>query len=410
MSLIIATKNRDMAAWRAAEEFSANFREALLERTQYLLADEIEALFSEVESILEEGAAAHDRALSKMREMTAVASNCSDTASLKKIVHDFQREVFSFFTLNRSAPAYYTLQSDFIEAVAASAVRIASRKTALLSFLERPLALLAVGDGGNSEFSPGGRLELIMVYDESIQPYESELFGAALHDAFIECGLSPDDSVTPLKPEWRMTETYLFSRFSTESTEEAEKPPSALYRILNHRILYGNGDFGKRLKVELAGNIYSRMNFLLMLIARLHAMNSGITLMGGVRLEKTGVGRGRFRLYENAILPLCDSVTALAILKGESAETVPGKIRGLLSNGYLGVDIAERALKAWHNLHEQRISLVAADCELTAYDTQYLDFHGLSEAAQHEFRDSLESVSMLSRQALTICTAWMEKR
>ena len=93
MGLIIATKNRDMAAWRAAEEFSANFREALLERTQYLLADEIEALFSEVESILEEGAAAHDRALSKMREMTAVASNCSDTASLKKIVHDFQREI-----------------------------------------------------------------------------------------------------------------------------------------------------------------------------------------------------------------------------------------------------------------------------------------------------------------------------
>lgn len=411
MALVISVKNRDISNWRAAGEFAVKFREALLGQTANLLSDEVENLFLDVENTLEQGAAAHDQALLRMREMMALASRTYDPAALRKIVNDFQAEISCFFSWNRSATAYFRLQAEFYEALAVAVVKISRQKAGLSDILDQPLALIALGDGGRDEFSIKGKLQLLLIHDDTMSLESAALLGETLHATFLECGLLPDDLISSRHVPWRSTKKELIGRLINSTKGGSPKELQELIALVDQRLLYNENDFGAELRNECLKLISGSHSAVLMLVERLHALNSGIGLMGGVRLEKSGPGRGKFRLCANALQPLSYAVAALSLLKEETSFATPDRIRGLLLKGHLDVETAERLLNAWHNFNEHRAVLEAQNhVDGVNIDEFYLDYSTMEESAQQEFKNSLEATAALLRHVFITFNSWEESR
>lgn len=410
MELVISVKNKDIKKWRAAGEFAVNFREAFLGQTANLLSDEVETLFLDVENTLEQGAAAHEQALLRMREMMALASCANDPAELKRIVHDFQSDIFSFFSWNRSATAYFRLQSEFYEALASAVVKISRQKAGLTDTTDQPLALIALGDGGNAEFSLKDRLKLLLVYDETMSPESMAALGENLHSTFLECGLWPDDLITPRHVAWRSTKNELLVRLNNSKKFPTSKESHVLINLVNQRLLYDENQLATGLRDECLKLLSENWNILLIMIERLHNLSNGIGLMGWIKLEKRGPVRGKFRLFSYALQPLSCSVTALSLLKGEFSLSTPDRIRGLLSKGHLDVETAERLLNAWHNFNEHRVALESQNHIDGTGDELYLDYAAMEEAAQDDFKSCLETTAALLRHVILTCNSWEESR
>jgi hypothetical protein len=205
-----------------------------------------------------------------MREMMATVSHASDPAVLKKIVRDFQAEIFSFFSWNRSATAYFRLQAEFYEALTGAVVRIARQKAGPADMFNQPLALVALGEGGIDEFSIEGRLQLLLIHDKTMPPERAALLGEAVHGTFLECGLVPDDVVTPRHAAWRFTKRELLERLisstGNDGNEHAKELPE-LVRTVDQRLLYHENDLGSGLREECLKLISDSRSAVLVVIA-----------------------------------------------------------------------------------------------------------------------------------------------
>lgn len=410
MALLISAKNRDIGNWRAAGEFAADFRDALLGQTANLLSDDAESLFLDVEKTLEEGAAAHDQALLRMREMMVLASRSSDPAVLKKIVKDFQAEIICFFSWNRSATAYFRLQAEFYEAIASAVVKISRQRAGLSDTPDQPLALIALGDGGRAEFSLKDRLKLLLICDERITSERMAVLGETLHSIFDESGLLLDDTITPRHAAWRSTKNDLLARLTNSTKSESADALHELINLVNQRVLYNENELATGVRDECLKLLSGSRRALLIMVERLHTLSSGIGLMGGIKLEKSGPGRGKFRLYHYALQPLSCSVTVLSLLKGEMSLSTPERIRGLLSKGNLDVETAERLLNAWHNFNEHRAALESQN-HIEGFDDElYLDYAAMGEQAQDDFKYYLETTAALLRHVIITFNNWEESR
>jgi CBS domain-containing protein len=235
------------------------------------------------------------------------------------------------------------------------------------------------------------------------------LLGETLHATFLECGLLPDEFITSRHAPWRSTKKELIGRLINGTKGGSPKELQELIAVVDQRLLYNENDFGAELRNECLKLISGSHSAVLMLIERLYALNSGIGLMGGVRLEKSGPGRGKFRLCANALQPLSYAVAALSLLKEETSFATPDRIRGLLLKGHLDVETAERLLNAWHNFNELR-AVLENHVDGVNIDELYLDYSTMEESAQQEFKNSLEATAALLRHVFITFNSWEESR
>jgi len=293
-----------------------------------------------------------------------------------------------------SPVAFFGMTDLFLRDLSACCLRLARQQIAVTL---PPVALLAMGPAGRREATRFCRMQLALVWDGDVAVELMEELGEELVAWFRVCGIALEENVTPLSPEWRGSLEQWQARFEEAAKHSNRSVPIELLRLTDRNVLVSEGEVAERFGV-LCRSYLSRQGFIANLAERCLLLSNGIGLMGSLRLGKSGPHRGQFSLLDHALLPLAASVAASCLMHGLDLTGTPERLRELVRIGKLDVNLAERALHAWHCFSELRLSLEqkalpGQDCR----DILHLTPAALSADESERLRLSLETVADLQR-------------
>lgn len=405
MAILLSAKGSDITAWRAATDFSALFRQSLLNRLEHCGPDDAEQLLRQTISAIEGLAVANDAFCQKCAQQIADVSHCSEPAQLRELTTDFYSDTYTYFATHHSAPAFYQASSAFLQALAGAVRRYAENRMGALSRHIPRIGLIALGPAGRQEFSPFCPLQLMIVHGRPECPDAEAVsqFGHLIHEGFEASGLRVDSAITPRSPQWRGSMTEWHQR--TLTTIERGKPQELidLLRLADQSTLLGEDGLDDDFRLFSRSFLLESRPTLAMYVTRIIGISHGIGIMGGFRLVKSGPYRGKFAILENGLIPLTAAISAFALLKGDEAPSTPGRIRNGLARRELSVDLAERMLHSWHTLNELRLEReLPVQPDWTNEGPLHLDIDLLNETERESLRSSLETAASAQRQVVLI--------
>jgi signal-transduction protein with cAMP-binding, CBS, and nucleotidyltransferase domain len=403
MAQLISAKGSDVMTWRAAGEFTASYRQVIIDRMEFCRSEESGDLLNNVNRTLAELSGANDAFCSSCEGLIEEASACSEPLKLKELTTSFYAGLYTHFGVHRSAPAFYQFSALFLQSLARSVSRWAYNSLGISAGQIPDLALVGLGAAGRQEFSPFCPLQLMLVHGHTVDA-EADAdsvarFSELVHEGFEACGLRLDEVVTPRNRQWRgslpVWEQLLKDPLKRGSTSQD------IFEILgltDQTFLDGSAETGNSFSRMALAAISANPVAMKNLVSRVAVLSNGIGIMGGLRFEKSGPYRGQFALLENALQPLAASVSVMSLLKHLETTATPGRIRELLWRRDLNVDMSERLLQAWYALHELRLQREHEVCpDWSNAAPLYLDIDGLNVDGQDSLRESLEAVGTMQR-------------
>lgn len=394
MALLLA-KGEEFASWRGVEEFAVTYRDAAVRLASQRHPGGIVQLLELLEGLLEGVAQENTQVAGTVQQLIEELQQATEQTQLRALHNSFYDTAYRHFDRFGSPSAFFTFVSSFLHTFALRCLQLAEQQ-----FEEAlpPLALVVMGPAGRHEASRFARLQLGLVWDDSALTDEllRQLAGE-LVAWFRVCGLALEEHVSPLREEWQGSLTQWHQRFEEATRKEDREALIELLRLADRTVLVSQGDVGQRFE-QLCEQYLSKRPFVGNLVERCTALSNGIGLMGHLKLEKSGPHRGAFPLLDHALLPLAATVSAICLMRGITAAGTAGRLRELVRNGKLDVDLAERALQAWHCFNEHRLALerqaaAGQDCR----DILHLVPSTLSHDELERIRDGLEAVSDLQR-------------
>ncbi|MGD0586461.1 MAG: putative nucleotidyltransferase substrate binding domain-containing protein [Oryzomonas sp.] len=405
MAVLATAKGSDISAWRAAGEFGAAFRQALLKRSALCRSEEAEALFGETCHALEALAAENDERVARLEGIVAQTAASADPSRLGELCSAFYAELYDHFGCYGSAVAFYHLSSLFLRELTGSLNRYALQRLGWSGEQLPDMALVAMGPTGRREFSPFCPLQLALV---SGQTADGEMeavsrYCGVLQEGFEACGLQVDGEISPLNSPWRGSLPEWGRRLEQGLARGKQRELVELLRLADHEPLHPTGVVGEEFRALVLSQLQQSRRALGDLVTRLGRLSNGLGIMGGWRLERSGPHRGLFRLFEHALLPLSAAVSALVLINRVDAVDIPLRIRALLGRGVLDVDTAERLLQSWHILNELRLlrerELFPSRNRAAAL---YLDVTALDEEKRRMLREALETINNVQRRVSVV--------
>jgi len=409
MATLATAKGKDIKAWRAAGEFGAAFREALLKRSARCSSDEAEVLFSETCQALEALAAENDERVARLQGIVARTAENADPSRLGELCSQFYAELYDHLGCYGSAVAFYHLSSLYLHELTGSLHRHALQRLGLSGEHLSGMTLVAMGPAGRREFSPFCPLQLALVTGQEGETQTVARYCAALQEGFEACGLQLDGEIAPLNPAWRGNLPEWGGRLEDGLARGKQKELIELLRLADHEALFSTAR-GEQAFRELAlCRLQQSHRAIGDLVARLGRLSNGIGILGGVRLERSGPHRGLFRLFEYALLPLSAAVGALALISRVDAIDIPQRIRALLGRQALDVETAEQLLQSWHILNELRLLREHELFSVQSRDTAlFMDVAALDEEKRRMLREALETVEKVQHQVIAVFSGMEE--
>ncbi|OGU15364.1 MAG: hypothetical protein A2076_16995 [Geobacteraceae bacterium GWC2_53_11] len=387
-NILLSAKGGDITVWRAATDFATAYRQALLDLAASDHDSSSETVFQKTCTLLETATQDHNNLLEhlngQIREMATAPPHCR-----KEVTITFYNYLYRHFSHFRSVPIFYELSMAFLQQasaaiIAQARIQLGDSASALPEF-----ALIAVGPAGRHEYSPFCALQLLIVHDntgtEGLRAIG--LFSEKLHDGFEAAGLAPDQEVTPRNPEWRGTLAEW--RLRCEAEEEHINP----CRLADQFSLYSGNHLGDDLKQISCATLRANSSAVTNLVHRMTALSNGLGIMGRLKLEY-----GLFKLLDYGLLPFSASLSTLSLIKGSSSVSSSGRIYDLLMQQVLDVELAERMLATWHDLHNLRLGLEQF-FEIDRKNDQllHLNPNELSPEQRQSLKEALESVAIIQR-------------
>lgn len=412
MPIVISSKGNNFNAWRTPVEFGQSFREVLLKGAAAMTSEQAERLFRDVEQELEKRAREHDAGLTRLRRLIAEAAAIAEPAGLMPLVQDFYSFAYDFFSINRSAPAFFQLSNEFLRGVSGSVVACAMGKLGEIAGKLPPVAVVALGPAGRNEFSPFCRLQLLLLHGV-IDPSLAEpmgLFGRILHEDFEATGLQLDQVITPRNPEWRGDLIQWRQRLVSGLEQGTPAELINLLRLVDQAAIFPGGELEREFSALCMPLLQKSRTTMAFMVTRVMGLSSGFGMMGGLRLERHAPYSGLFALFDYALLPFTASIAALSLIKGAAAGCTRQRIRDLLARQELNVEAAESLLKAWHTLNELRLSR-----ELDLFpvrndrESLYINIEAMADAEMELFRETLETVAAIQRNVTITFSGWEEQ-
>lgn len=400
MPVIISAKGKDFGSWRAAGEFAIACRQKLLEQTDRLLSVEAEELFIAADRELERRTELHQATLARLHDLTLLAGRAMSPAALAPVLKEFFGEAYGFFGQNRSATAFYALSGELLRTIVSMLIGYGKRELGLETANLPPLALIVLGSGGRREFSPFSRLPFLLVHESggASDTIPLRLFGKLLHEAFEEIGLLPDDVVTPRNPAWNSDMDLWRHTLLQRAEQGTRRELIDLLRLTDLSIVYDEGpgtEFALYSRSLLKG---SRQSLELM-VRRILDLPRGVGIMGGLKYERRGPHQGFFDLFSHGLLPLSASTGALTVLRDVKETGTTERLRALLRNGALNVELAERLLESWHSFHELRLEREASLSPAWDHpNALFIDTEEWELDDLERFKTHIETVSTFQRQ------------
>lgn len=409
MEFRLSSKQKgDVLSWRGATDFSALFRERLLESLKGTGSLQALRMFEQVQTALAEIECANETALAKFRCLEESLSSATEIHQLRGITAQFYAGMYEHLSLFRSSTTYYEQSSRFIRAISDTLLHLSRER---LGLLERHLpehVLIALGPTGRSEFSPFCPLQMALVcrHENAIEMESLRQYGALLHEGFETCGLRVDQDISPRNDAWCGSLDSWRQKLSTDLEHAEYNEMIDLLRLSDQTILAGSQslftEFSLYAKAQLSACHNAQEN----LVSRASLLSNGLGLLGGLRLEKNGPYRGCFPLLDHALQPLTATISAFSLLYRLDAETSPERLRELMVRGELDEEITEQLLHAWNDMNELRLIHERA-CQHNWLDPSplHIDLDTISDDEQESLRNKLEAVGHFQRYLHTAFTA-----
>jgi signal-transduction protein with cAMP-binding, CBS, and nucleotidyltransferase domain len=401
MAALVTAKGSDINAWRAAGEFGAAFRQALLERSAHCGSEEAGVLFDETCQALETLAAANDEGVARLERIVVQTADCTDPVRLGELYGAFYAELYDHFGCYGSSTAFYHLSTLFLHELTGSLHRYTLQRLGPSGERLPGMMPMALGPAGRREFSPFCPLQLALVSGEAVDGDQEGIsrYCGILHEGFKACGLLIDGEITPVNSPWRGSLPEWGRRLEQGLARGKQRELVELLRLADHEALLPIPGLEGEFRALALAQLQQSRRAMGDLVTRLLGLSNGLGIMGGWRLERSGPHRGLFKLFECALLPLSAAVAALALINRVDAVDIPQRIRALLGCQTLDVDTAERLLQSWHLLNELRLMRereVFPGRDRTA--VLYLDVTALDEETRWALREALETIDNAQRR------------
>jgi signal-transduction protein with cAMP-binding, CBS, and nucleotidyltransferase domain len=410
MAHLLSAYRGDITSWRAASDFVAAYRQALLAHAASEDGCNAEELFGAARSKVESFAAENRALQSRLNGVLEEVALTDDLEWHKELTSVYFRELYRQLDLLHSAPAFYQGSMSFLRQICVVLVRSTFDRLGREAAHLPHITLVALGPAGRCEYSPFCPLQIALVHGEASAAERETLcsFGQILHSSFEALGLHCDPVVTLRNPEWCGTppEWQQRCRFGIEHLNE-ELLIDQL-RLADQCQLYSSNEADQELKSVCMELLRTNRPAMTSLIARMEAIGNGLGLMGRLKLEQGGPMSGMFSLLQHGLMPLSAAVSALALIKGSTAENTLGRVHDLLDRHLLDVDLAERIVSSWHALHGLRLFRERTFSD-GPYNSRalYLNPKELEVSQRAELKETLESVAVIQRQ---VRTAYSEHR
>lgn len=394
MALLLA-KGDDFSTWRGVEEFSATYRDAAVLLASQRNPAAIASTLAELEELLEAAEASNRRAGVELEQILLDLASAADLPALRLLQARWNEASYCHFRRFSSPSAFFNLSFRFFSVFATRCLQLAADQ---LAEPLPPVALFVFGPAGRHEPTRYCRVQLGLVWDGD-QRYETlmDSLGQELTAWFRVCGFILEENVTPLQSEWRGNLDTWRRRFEQAAQREERSMLIELLRLADRAPLFSTGGAAETFG-SLCSGYLARRSFVGNLVERCTALSNGITMMGHLKLEKSGPHRNSFALLDHGLLPLAAAVTAICLMRGISVEGTPERLRQLVRIGKLDVVLAERALHAWHFFSRQRLTLeLEAETGLDCRDIMFLDPALLPPAELEQLHSALATVGDLQR-------------
>lgn len=411
MNFISSTQGADITTSRAVDQFIATYRQAILNSAISANCSSSEILFCEASVAIDKIIVSHQNLLNTLYTLIqGVAAAKPD--NFKNLTEPFYRELYRHFDQFHSATSFYQLSMEFLLKISGSIVTETTDHFRQSGHNIPSIALIALGPAGRGEYSPYCPLQILIIHDE-ILPSENDsmqLFSETIHSKLERAGFAVDSLITPRNRDWRGSISDWKQRSLDALYSEENEELINLCRLVDQYPLFNDKNFSEEFKQILFSSILNSQPVMDNLIDRMSALSNGLGLMGGLKLEKRGDDKGRFRLLDHGLLPFSSALSALAIITKNLAIGSCQRISELLKRGELDVELAQRMLATWHSLHILRLWREQSYINLTLPESSlYLNPKELTDEQLKSLIEALESVAIIQNHVGIIFSGMRDK-
>ncbi|MDD2308436.1 MAG: putative nucleotidyltransferase substrate binding domain-containing protein [Desulfuromonadaceae bacterium] len=400
MDFLLSGKKGAVTSWRATEAFAADYRQALLDQAASDRSGGAEAAFARSLEMLGKSADTHVALAKELSNLLEQFADSPPAEHLKELTVHYYDVLYRHMGAFHSAPAFYQKSMEFMRMLS---IAIMAHSTEQLGEPGRHLpemALVAVGPAGRCEYSPFCQLQLLLVHEEATASQRQTINRLChnLHAGFEAAGLAVDPVATPRNPEWRGSIAEWRQRCDDGLRNPTPDGLINILRLADQFPLNCGREIAQGLKEMTASALSENRPAQANLIERMESLSNGLGMMGRLKLERSGVSRGLFRLLDHGLLPLSAALSALALIKKSRAVSSPDRILALLERREMDVDVAEKMLRTWHTLHELRLRSEQAFSIVDHTEhTLLLNPAQLSVEERHSLKAALASVADIQR-------------
>ncbi|ACM20028.1 nucleotidyltransferase DUF294, putative [Geotalea daltonii FRC-32] len=400
MAIFLGAKGGDIVATQSASRLLTAVREKVAGKMAYLLAGEDAELLRNLRLRVGDELAFEEDFSHRLDLQLQEFAQVEYADQLAGACIRFTLLTKEYFTRRSSVIAFHGLCATFHDLLFRKALVLAQTGAGTMYPDDIPCCLLATGSAGRKEFMPGTDSRYFLVYPDS-QVHHAGYFEEMRYRLIAlldQCGIfgaghRPIDDGGLWKgseSEWRS--------WSSSQMQRIGKLGEILAVLGDLRGIAGDETLAAGLKTissellakEQGKDLYGQA------ARKLSSMPVALGMFGNFKTLRSGEHRGMFNLDEAVLNPLLINVRILAVHHSLVETGTVERIKGLVNAGHLGVDLADRLLKAYHLFAGYRIkqSMEAEDYKVNEL---YLNPDELGEEEAFLFKSGLEAVINLQK-------------
>lgn len=403
MAIFLGAKGGDILATRSVTDLMAGLKGKLDEKMAYLLSGEDEELLLGFKMRLEEELAFEEDVSDRFADCMAELERVEYADQLPSLLERFNRTATDHFARRGSVVALHELCTACYDVVMRKALELAVAGMELDSKESPavPYCFLAGGSAGRMEQTLGDGAEYFLVHEDSRGDHSAyfEEFAYRFIAILKLCGFS-NAGKRPLSGAgvWHGAGDGWRSWARNQLHHGWEGLGARLASLADLRGICGDKTMIADL-TRFARNVLTeepQAETFAPAMRKLSSLPVALGMFGGFRVVRSGEHRGEFDLEKFGLTPLVINVRILAIRHGLAETGTVGRIKALLDGGYLGVELAERLLNAYHIVTRQKIIMeIGHGAGMT--EGFFLNPEDLPAEEAHHLKIGLEAVVSLQR-------------
>ena len=388
MALLLGARGEDLLTRRGTAEFIEQVRHDLYARMAHLSAGDEELLLLGVREALEEELAAEERCREEFSRALDEADHAGDVHELIPVQDRLGALAAEHFRRRGSVTAYHLLRTAALDRVTAAALRMTMNQMAEggVGLSSVRWCWMAVGAAGRGEVSRYDVCDFLLVHGESEAGSSFVGFSSRAAALLERLGIGSRGGTTPASSSWRGSLPEWRRRIAARAVE-GEGDLEWLVCLADLRLVAGDASLAAEMVNLVRASLTFQIDPLREIARRTAMMQSGFDFFGRLRLE-----RGMFNLGLYGITPLVANIRIMTVRFDIQETGTTERIRGLLYQGRIDVELAERLLRAWHCFCRH-----AVQREIAGKDGIFVNIEEFSADAEYELHTSLEAVGSLQK-------------